>query len=264
MIEAMIGAGGGGVVFRAHDARRGGPPIALKVLRPDVAQHDPRAIARLAREVDTARQLTHPNVVRTFELDEAEGIHFLTMEYVEGRSLRELIDERGPLPVPVAVSAVRQLCRALSHAHARGVVHRDVKPHNACVTGDGVLKVMDFGAALSTDAAHGLTETGTLIGTPAYMAPEVLRGAPHDARADVYAAGVVLYECLTGRAPFESVGSPLAVVTHVLETTPEDPCTLRSGLPRALCDLVLGALAKDPAARPTSADDFERQLAAFT
>jgi serine/threonine-protein kinase len=137
LMEAMIGAGGSGVVFRVQDAARGGEPVALKVLRPDVAQHDPGALARLARELETTRQLAHPNVVRTFDLGEAEGIHFMTMEYVEGRSLRELIDERGPLPVAAAVSAARQLCRALAHAHARGVLHRDVKPHNAVITPDG-------------------------------------------------------------------------------------------------------------------------------
>jgi serine/threonine-protein kinase len=263
LVEAMIGAGGTGVVFRVQDAGRGGEAVALKVLRPDVAQQDPAALTRLAREVDTARELAHPNVVRTYDLDEAEGIHFLTMEFAEGRSLRELIDERGPMPVPAAVSAVRQVCRALAHAHARGVLHRDVKPHNAVITPGGVLKVMDFGAARFADAPRGVTETGTLVGTPAYMAPEVLRGAPHDARADVYAAGVVLYECLTGRPPFESAASPLVVVTHVLEDAPRDPAALNPAVPRALADAVLRTLAKDPAARPQSAEAFERELAAF-
>jgi serine/threonine-protein kinase len=144
------------VVFRVHDGGRGGEVVALKVLRPDVAQDDPAALARLAREVATARELAHPNLVRVFDLDEAEGIHFLTMEFVEGRSLRELVDERGPMPVAAAVSAARQLCRALDHAHARGVLHRDVKPHNAVITPGGVLKVMDFGAgALRRGAAAG-------------------------------------------------------------------------------------------------------------
>jgi serine/threonine-protein kinase len=263
LVEAMIGAGGSGVVFRANDAGRGGEVVALKVLRPDVAQDDPAALARLAREVDTARQLDHPNLVRVFDLDEAEGIHFLTMEFVEGRSVRELIDERGPMPVPAAVSAVRQICRALAHAHARGVLHRDVKPHNAVVTPSGVLKVMDFGAARFTETPRGVTETGTLVGTPAYMAPEVLRGGVHDARSDVYAAGVVLYECLTGRPPFESTASPLVVVTHVLEDRPPDPAALAPTVQRALADVVLGTLAKDPAARPPTADALERELARF-
>jgi serine/threonine-protein kinase len=263
LVEAMIGAGGSGVVFRVQDAGRGGEVLALKVLRPDVAQNDPAALARLAREVDTARQLAHPNLVRVYDLDEAEGIHFLTMEYVEGRSLRDLIDDRGALPVPAAVSVARQLCRALAHAHERGVLHRDVKPHNAVITPDGVLKVMDFGAARFAEVPRGVTETGALVGTPAYMAPEVLRGARHDERSDVYAAGVVLYESLTGRPPFESASSPLVVVTHVLEDRPADPCALNPAVPRPLCDLVLGALEKDPAARPPSAEAFERQLAAF-
>lgn len=264
LVEAMIGAGGSGVVFRVQDAGRGGEVLALKVLRPDVAQDDPAALARLAREVDTARQLAHPNLVRTYDLDEAEGIHFLTMEFVEGRSLRDLIDERGALPVPAAVSAVRQLCRALAHAHARGVLHRDVKPHNAVITSSGVLKVMDFGAARFADVPRGVTETGTLVGTPAYMAPEVLRGGQHDARSDVYAAGVVLYECLTGQPPFDAASaSPLVVVTHVLEDRPDDPATRNAAVPRGLADLVLAALAKEPAERPAGAEAFERQLATF-
>jgi serine/threonine-protein kinase len=263
LVEAMIGAGGAGVVFRVQDSMRAGEVLALKVLRPDVAQDDPAALDRLAREVATARQLAHPNLVRVYDLDEAEGIHFLTMEYVEGRSLRELIDANGPMPVPVAVSAGRQVCRALDHAHARGVLHRDVKPHNAVVTPGGVLKVMDFGAARFTEAPRGVTETGTLVGTPAYMAPEVLRGGTHDARSDVYAAGVVLYECLTGRPPFESTASPLVVVTHVLEDRPDDPAALNPVVPRPLADLVLRTLAKDPAARPASAATLERELAGF-
>jgi serine/threonine-protein kinase len=263
LVEAMIGAGGSGVVFRVQDAGRGGEVLALKVLRPDVAQDDPAALARHAREVETARQLAHPNLVRVYDLDEAEGIYFLTMEYVEGRSLRELIDERGALPVRAAVSAVRQLCRALAHAHARGVLHRDVKPHNAVITPSGVLKVMDFGAARFTDVPRGVTETGTLVGTPAYMAPEVLRGGQHDARADVYAAGVVLYECLTGQPPFTSAASPLVVVTHVLEDRPDDPAAVNPTVPRALADVVLAALEKDPEQRPPSAEALERQLAQF-
>jgi serine/threonine-protein kinase len=262
-IEAMIGAGGSGVVFRVRDRGRDGRVLALKVLRPDVAQHDPGALARLARELETTRALDHPNVVRTYDVAEAGGIHFLTMEYVEGPSLRELIDARGPLPVAGAVEATRQVCRALAHAHAHGVLHRDVKPHNAVLTPGGTVKVMDFGAARFADAPRGVTETGALIGTPIYMAPEVLRGEPFDARADVYSAGVLLYECLTGRSPFPSPGPLLVVLTQVLEAAPDDPHALRPEVPRALADLALAAMAKDPAARPASAEAFEGALAAL-
>jgi serine/threonine-protein kinase len=143
------------------------------------------------------------------------------------------------------------------------VLHRDVKPHNAVITPSGVLKVMDFGAARFAEVPRGVTETGTLVGTPAYMAPEVLRGGHHDARSTCTPAGVVLYECLTGRPPFASAGSPLVLVTHVLEDLPDDPAAVNPLVPRALADVVLSALGKDPDARPPTADALERRLAPF-
>jgi serine/threonine-protein kinase len=261
-IRHMIGAGGGGVVFLATDVERG-EPVALKVLRPDLLQQDDTAIARLAREVEIARRLEHPNIVRVYALGESEGLHFITMEFAEGSTLRHLIDTRGTLPIPVVLSLAKQLCRALEHAHERGVIHRDIKPHNLVVTPDGTLKVMDFGTARLTEAPRGLTESGVLFGTPAYMAPEALRGATVDARADVYAAGVVLYEALVGRTPFTSgAGSPLVVLTHVLESAPTDPAQLNQAVPRALADAVLDALSKDPARRPASARALAERLAA--
>jgi len=206
VIRHMIGAGGVGVVFLAIDTRDG-DAVALKVLRPDVRLEDPISVSRLEREVDLARRLAHPNVVRVYELGEADGLHYLTMEYVEGPTLRQILAERGTLPVPAVLTLGRQLCRALGHAHQHGVVHRDVKPHNLVVTPAGLLKVMDFGTARPVGASRGLTESGALFGTPAYMAPELLRGGAVDARADVYAAGVVLFEALVGRPPFTGADS---------------------------------------------------------
>ena len=260
VVEQMIGAGGTGVVFRTRD-RVTDQPVALKVLRPDVAQDDPSALARLVREADTARQLDHPNVVRTFELGEVDGLHFLTMEFIDGPSLREMIDERGPLPLDAAVASVRQLARALEHAHGRGVLHRDIKPHNCVVTEHGLLKVMDFGIARFAAAPRGITETGVVLGTPAYMAPEVLRGGVFDERADIYATGAVLYECLVGHPPFEQDGSALVLLTRVLESAPAEPSQLRPEVPRALSALVMQALSKDPAARPVSAVALSERLA---
>jgi serine/threonine-protein kinase len=262
-VRHMIGAGGAGVVFLATDVERH-EPVALKVLRPDLLQQDDAAISRLAREVEIARRLEHPNIVRVHALGESEGLHFITMEYAEGSTLRQLIDAGGTLPVPVVLSLTKQLCRALQHAHERGVIHRDVKPHNLVVTPDGTLKVMDFGTARLAEAPRGLTESGVLFGTPAYMAPESLRGATVDARADVYAAGVVMYEALVGRTPFTAgTGSPLVVLTHVLESVPEDPVALNPGVPRALGDVVLDALSKDPARRPASARARAARLVAL-
>jgi eukaryotic-like serine/threonine-protein kinase len=262
-VRHMIGAGGSGVVFLVTDVERR-EPVALKVLRPDLLQQDASAIGRLAREVEIARRLEHPNIVRVHALGESEGLHYITMEYAEGSTLRHLIDVGGTLPVPVVLSLAKQLCRALEHAHERGVIHRDVKPHNLVVTLDGTLKVMDFGTARLAEAPRGLTESGVLFGTPAYMAPESLRGATVDARADVYAVGVVLYESLVGRTPFTAgAGSPLVVLTHVLESAPVDPSTLNAAIPRALADVVLDALSKDPARRPPSARALAERLAAM-
>jgi serine/threonine-protein kinase len=263
-VEAMIGAGATGVVFRVYDVeteeRR-----ALKVLRPDVALTDPHALARLAREARTAGALAHPNIVRTYELGESDGLHFLTMEYVEGTTLRELLDRGGPLPIDAAVTSVRQLCRALAYAHKQGVVHRDVKPHNAVVSPSGVLRVMDFGIARFAGAPSGITETGVLIGTPAYMAPEVLRGATADVRSDVYGTGAVLYECLTGRPPFGDASGvqALVVLTQVLEEAPGDPRALRPEVPEGLAQVVLAALAKDATRRPQSAEELGERLAPY-
>jgi serine/threonine-protein kinase len=260
----MIGAGGAGVVFLATDALEG-ETVALKVLRPDLLRHDAAAPSRLAREVEIARRLSHPNIVRVHALGEADGLHYITMEFAEGSTLRQLIDARGALPVPVVLTLAKQLCRALEHAHQRGVIHRDVKPHNLVVTPGGVLKVMDFGTARLVEAPRGLTESGVLFGTPAYMAPESLRGGKVDARADVYAAGVVLYEALVGHAPFTGPGTggaPLVVLTHVLESPPRDPAELNPAVPRPLADVVLRALAKDPAERPQSAAALAEALAA--
>ena len=240
----MIGAGGSGVVFRATDRERD-EVIALKVLRPDLVQADPSALERLEREVRVAHRLSHPNIVRVFEIGVADGLHLVT----------------------ATLTVAKQLCRALEHAHGHGIVHRDIKPQNLVIaprTIGAVLKVMDLGTARFSEAATGITETGVLIGTPGYMAPEQLRGMSADPRSDIYAAGVVLYECLTGVPPFPRDSSPLIVLTRVLDAPPPDPADIKPHIPRPLANLVLRTLAKDPADRPQSAAELYELLVAVS
>ena len=180
------------------------------------------------------------------------GLYYITMEFVEGQSLKHLIQSRGQLPVPVALTVGKQLCRALEVAHEQGVIHRDIKPQNLIVEPSGTLKVMDFGIARLASRKDGVTQAGMAIGTPEYMAPEQLLGENVDFRADLYAAGCVLFECLTGRTPFVA-DSPITLVAKQLEELPPSPSSLNADVPEPLSQLVLRTLSKDPAERPASA-----------
>jgi serine/threonine-protein kinase len=189
-------------------------------------------------------------------------MYYLTMEYVEGTSLKQLIVSRGRLPVAVALTVGKQLCRALEVAHAEGVIHRDIKPQNMVVDPSGFLKVMDFGIARLANPPHGkgLTEAGMSIGTPDYMSPEQLSGAELDPRSDLYAAGVVLFECVTGRVPFEA-DTPWTLVAKHLEEEAPNPRSLNPEVPEQLAAVILKAMAKDPSARFASASDMHDALA---
>jgi len=189
-------------------------------------------------------------------------MYYLTMEYVEGTSLKQLIGSRGKLPVEVTLTVGKQLCRALEVAHAEGVIHRDIKPQNMVVEPSGFLKVMDFGIArlANPPKGKGLTEAGTSIGTPDYMSPEQLSGMELDPRSDLYAAGVVLFECLTGHVPFEAETTWALVAKH-LEEEPPDPRTLNSDVPGVLAVVILRAMAKDPNKRFESASQMHDALA---
>jgi serine/threonine-protein kinase len=259
-IRQPLGAGGMGVVYRAHD-RELKETIAIKTLRPELVG-DANLLERFKQEIRLARRISHPNVVRTHDLGEADGLYFITMEFVEGTSLEELITKRGALPLNVTLTIGRQLCRALEVAHGQGVVHRDIKPQNLVVDSQGFLKVMDFGIARLVEGRQpgaGLTADGTIIGTPEYMAPEQLMGHPVDGRADLYAAGLVLFECATGRRLF-SGGSFATVLMRQVQEAPTDPRTVVPGLPDAFAILVLKALAKEPAERFQSATEFYQAL----
>src|SRR3989441_12407127 len=185
-------------------------------------------------------------------------MYYLTMEFVEGTSLKVLIASRGKLPVAVTLTVGKQLCRALEVAHAEGVIHRDIKPQNMVVEPSGFLKVMDFGIARLAnplkDKQRGLTEAGMTIGTPVYMSPEQLSGSELDPRSDLYSAGVVLFECLTGRVPFEA-DTTWALVAKHLEEEPPDPRRFNADVPPALAAVIMKAMAKNPADRYATASD---------
>ena len=259
-VKEILGAGGMGVVYRAFD-RELQEPVAIKTLKPE-AMAGGAALERFKQEIRLARKIAHRNVVRTYDLGEQNGMYYLTMEYVEGTSLKQLIVSRGKLPVEVTLTVGKQLCRALEVAHAEGVIHRDIKPQNIVVDPTGFLKVMDFGIArlANPQQGKGLTEAGTAIGTPDYMSPEQLSGLELDPRSDLYAAGVVLFECLTGRLPFEAETTWALIAKHLEEEAP-DPRLTNPEVPGALAVVILKAMAKDPKKRFESASQMHDALA---
>jgi serine/threonine protein kinase len=252
-----------GMVFRAMDGELG-EMIAIKTLKREFLNQDPTALERFKSEIRLARRISHRNVVRTHDLGENSGVYYITMEYVEGKSLKDLIRSRGRLPVNIALSVGKQLARALEIAHEQGIIHRDIKPQNMVVEPDGVLKVMDFGIArmAARPAESGMTQAGAIIGTPEYMAPEQLSTPEVDQRVDIYAAGCVLYECVTGKPPL-TADTPYQLVAKLLEEMPESPRSRNSDVPVALDALIMSALAKDPAKRPQTATELHDRLAAI-
>ena len=261
-IRKVLGAGGMGMVYRAWD-RQLEEIVAVKTLKPEAIAQDGKSLERFKEEIRLARRITHRNVVRTHDLGEVDGLYYITMELVEGANLKELIRKRGRLPVGVALTVGKQLCRALEVAHEAGVIHRDIKPQNMVVDGSGFLKVMDFGIARRTEGhrmgEEGLTAVGTAIGTPEYMAPEQLLGEALDPRVDLYAAGAVLFECVTGRNVF-SAPNVMALMAKHLEEAPEDPQFINPEVPPSLAQLIIRALAKKRDQRWPSAAEMHRAL----
>lgn len=252
----VIGRGGMGEV-RAGTDRRLGRPVAVKLLRGDLAG-DPEVRARFEAEARAAARLSHPNVVGVFDTGEQDGLPFIVMERLPGDTLADEID-RSPLPTDAARSMGTQMLAALGTAHDGGICHRDVKPGNVLRAGEDVWKVADFGIAKSTEAAGDLTATGGLIGTPAYLAPERVEGRPATPASDLYSAGVVLYEALSGCKPFDG-DTPLVVAQMVRD---EEPVPLRSLCPDldpALVDAIERAMDKDPSRRFTSAAEMARAV----
>jgi serine/threonine protein kinase len=249
------------MVFKAVDSELG-EVIAIKTLKQELLSEDVNALERFKSEIRLARRISHRNVVRTHDLGDFAGVYFITMEYVEGTTLKELVKKRGRLPIAATLTVAKQLCRALEVAHEQGVIHRDIKPQNMVVEPDGVLKVMDFGIARLAKRQSGMTEQGMVVGTPEYMAPEQLMGQEIDARADLYAAGCVIYECLTGAPPL-TAENQFTLVAKLLEETPATPISLNADVPQALSDLVMRTLSKKPDDRPRTALELHDLLAAI-
>lgn len=252
-----VGRGGMGMVYRALD-RDLGEQVAVKTLRPELLR-DPTLIERFKSEIRLARHISNKHVVRTHDFGERDGICYLTMEYVEGITVRELLDTRGRLGVAPTLAIAVQLAHSLAAAHEQGVIHRDIKPQNLLLDRDGGLKVMDFGVARLAAGPSTLTEVGMAIGTPDYMSPEQMLGEAVTDRSDLYSMGVVVFECLTGRLPFVA-HSTVALIAKSLHEPPPDPSGLNPEVPGALSALVLRLLAKDPNDRPSGAAEVGRLL----
>ena len=255
-IIRKLGAGGMANVYLAEDQELG-RRVAIKILD-DRHAADDSFIERFRREAKNAAGLSHPNIVSIYDRGEAEGTYYIAMEYLSGRSLKELIVGRGPTPIRIAIDYTRQILAALGFAHRNGIVHRDIKPHNVVVDADGRLKVTDFGIARS--GASQMTEVGSIIGTAQYLSPEQARGAPVDQRSDVYSVGIVLYEMLTGTVPFTG-DTPLEIAMKHLSEIPVPPSEVRSDVPEDLDLVVLRALAKDPEDRYQTAEEMDADLA---
>jgi eukaryotic-like serine/threonine-protein kinase len=254
-IIRKLGAGGMADVYLAEDQELG-RHVAIKILN-DRHAADDSFIERFRREAKNAAGLSHPNIVSIYDRGEAEGTYYIAMEYLDGRSLKELIVGRGPAPVKTAIDYARQILAAVGFAHKHGIVHRDIKPHNVLVGAEGRLKVTDFGIARS--GASQMTEVGSIIGTAQYLSPEQARGAQVDQTSDLYSVGVVLYEMLTGQVPFTG-DTPLEIAMKHLSEVPRPPSELRPEVPHDLDSIVLRALAKDPAERYQGADEMDADL----
>jgi len=254
-IVRKLGSGGMANVYLAEDQELG-RRVAIKILN-DRHAGDEQFVERFRREAKNAAGLSHPNIVSIYDRGEAEGTYYIAMEYLAGKSLKELILERGPAPVSVAVDYARQILAALRFAHRNGIVHRDIKPHNCLVDAEGHVKVTDFGIARA--GASQMTEEGSIIGTAQYLSPEQARGTQVDQTSDLYSLGIVLYEMLTGTVPFTG-DSPVEIAMKHLSATPPSLVVKRRDVPKTLDQVVLRALAKDPAARYQSADEMDADL----
>jgi eukaryotic-like serine/threonine-protein kinase len=258
LVLRKLGTGGMATVYLAEDQELG-RRVAIKTLDDRHAQ-DEQFVERFRREAKSAAVLSHPNIVAVYDRGQSDGTYYIAMEYLEGKTLKELLVSRGATPVRVAVDYTRQILAALEYAHRNGIVHRDIKPHNIVVAPDGRIKVMDFGIARS--GSSQVTEAGSIIGTAQYLSPEQARGLPAGPSADLYSTGIVLYEMLTGSVPF-SGDTPLEVAMQHLSAVPERPSAKRPEIPHELDAIVLRALAKHTDARYRSARDMDADLARF-
>jgi serine/threonine-protein kinase len=266
-ILGLLGKGGMGAVYRARD-RRLDETVALKVLRSEVLDVDPTLLERFKQELRLARKITHRNVLRTHDFDEADGTPYISMEYIDGVTLKDLIQSKGALPAGVGLRIAKQMCQGLDAAHRQGVIHRDIKPQNMLILPEtGELKIMDFGIARVSEvkgaAGSGLTTDGTVMGTPDYMPPEQAQGQPADFRSDIYSLGIVFYEIFTGSLPFKGDTSMATVIAHI-QQPPRPPRNLNARIPEDLEALIMKCIEKEPSARYAKVADVLKDLTAVS
>jgi HAMP domain-containing protein/predicted Ser/Thr protein kinase len=252
-IESILGRGGMGVVYKATDTQLD-ETVAIKTLPGDVMTRSPEDLERFKREIRLARKITHRNVLRTYDYGEAEGVYFISMEFVRGYTLSELMEEapQRRMPARAAVGITRQICRGLQAAHEQGIIHRDIKPQNVLIDAKGEVKLMDFGVARMTETEAQMTQAGLIVGTPHYMSPEQVQGKALDPRTDVYAMGILMYELLIGKRPFESTSLTGILTAHITEK-PRPVIDVRKDIGRDVNAIVMRCLEKDPAVRYTNA-----------
>jgi serine/threonine protein kinase/Tfp pilus assembly protein PilF len=251
-----LGKGGMGKVYRALDKKLN-EEVALKLVKPEIAS-DEKTVERFRNELRLARKISHRNVGRMYELMEYMGVHYITMEYIPGQDLRSLIRQTGKLTTETAVSIAKEVCEGLAEAHRLGVVHRDLKPSNILIDKQGDAKILDFGIARSLKS-KGITGTRMMIGTPEYMSPEQVDGEDIDQRSDIYSLGVILYEMLTGRVPFDG-DTPLSVAYKHKNKKPPNPREFNTQITDELLVLILKCLEKNKEARYQSAGEIRSQL----
>src|SRR5271165_2023474 len=259
-ILKMLGEGGMGTVYKARD-RELDRTVALKVIRPELAGK-PEILRRFKQELILARQVTHRNVIRIFDLGVADNLKFITMDFVEGRDLKSVLTEKRKFPASEACDVIRQVCLGLEAAHNEGVVHRDLKPQNIMLDTQGRVYLMDFGLARSMELV-GMTRTGALLGTPAYLSPEQAKGEKVDARTDLFSLGVIFYELLTGVLPYRA-DTMMATLIQRSKEPATPPNQLEPSIPPAINDVVMKCLQISPERRYQHAGEILQDLAALS
>ena len=258
-LQEVVGHGGMSTVYKAHDSllERN---VALKVLHQQYNE-DEDFVERFKREARSVAQLQHPNIVTVIDRGEEAGRQYIVFEFIDGENLKELVVRKGRLDLRDALEIAHEIARGLAFAHDHGLVHRDVKPQNVLLNGDGRAKVTDFGIARSLDVDHGVTQTGTILGTSNYIAPEQASGQPVDAHTDVYSLGIVLYEMLTGELPFPGESFVAIAMKHIQEPSP-NILDVRGDIPLRVAEMIDRALEKDPEHRFPTMDAFAAEIEA--